>query len=78
MRIGDLLDYPYAEVQPALESMVERVGCDRLMWGTDMPFQNRFCTYRQSRDSIEKTCDFLSQADLNLLMGGTAQRVLDL
>jgi len=78
VRIGDLLAFPYTEVQPALESMAERVGCDRLMWGTDMPFQNRFCTYRQSRDWVEKTCDFLTQDDLSLLMGGTAQRVLNL
>ena len=78
VRIGDLLAFPYTEVQPTLELMTERVGCDRLMWGTDIPFQNRFCTYRQSRDWIERTCNFLSQDDLNLLMGGTAQRVLDL
>jgi hypothetical protein len=41
-----------------------------------MPFQNRFCTYRQSRDWIERYCGFLSEADLGLIMGGTAARVL--
>jgi hypothetical protein len=41
-----------------------------------MPFQNRFCTYRQSRDWIEKYCGFLSEDDLGLIMGGTAARVL--
>ena len=41
-----------------------------------MPFQNRFCTYRQSRDWIEKYADFLSEADLAAIMGGTAARVL--
>ena len=30
------------------------IGADRLLWGTDMPFQNRFCTYRQSREWIER------------------------
>ena len=78
VRIGDLFDFPYREVQPTLELMVERIGADRLLWGTDMPFQNRFSTYRQSRDWLEKYCDFLSAEDLALIMGGSAQRVLGL
>jgi predicted TIM-barrel fold metal-dependent hydrolase len=58
--------------------MAERIGCDRLLWGTDMPFQNRFCTYRQSRDWLEDACEFLSAEDSTLIMGGTAARILDL
>ena len=50
VRIGDLFDYPWTVRQPVLEEMVEKIGADRLLWGTDMPFQNRFCTYRQSRE----------------------------
>ena len=50
--------------------MVEHIGADRLMWGTDMPFQNRHCTYRQSIDHIVKYCDFLSQEEMDLIMGG--------
>ncbi len=76
VRIGDLYDFPYREALPALEEMVDRIGAGRLLWGTDMPFQNRFCTYRQSRDWIEKYADFLSEADLAAIMGGTAARVL--
>ncbi|MDP7339952.1 MAG: amidohydrolase family protein [Vicinamibacterales bacterium] len=76
VRIGDLFDFPYRQVWLALEQMVERIGARQLLWGTDMPFQNRFCTYRQSRDWIEKYCDFLSEEDLRLIMGGTAARVL--
>ena len=49
VRIGDLFDYPYREVWPTASEMIERIGPGRLMYGTDMPFQNRFCTYRQSR-----------------------------
>lgn len=76
VRIGDLYDYPYREALPALEEMVGRIGAGRLLWGTDMPFQNRFCTYRQSRDWIEKYADFLSEADLSAIMGGTAARII--
>jgi len=71
-------DLPVPSVFPTIQSMVENIGADRLLWGTDMPFQNRHCTYRQSRDHIEKYCDFLSQDDLDLIMGGTASRILGL
>ena len=76
VRIGDLFDFPYREVAPAIEQMVERIGADHLLWGTDMPFQNRHCTYRQSRDHLEKHCSFLGAEDLDLIMGGTAARIL--
>ena len=78
VRIGDIFDYPYSQVQPTIEEMVQRIGADHLLWGTDMPFQNRFCTYQQSRQHIEKYCDFLSKEDLALIMGGTAARILGL
>ncbi|MDA0747362.1 MAG: amidohydrolase family protein [bacterium] len=76
VRIGDWFDFPYPEVWPVLEEMVERVGANRLNWGTDMPFQNRFCTYRQSRRWIEKYCTFLSEEDLQLIMGGTTAKMM--
>ncbi len=76
VRIGDIFDYPWAACRPVLETMVEEIGTDRLLWGTDMPFQNRFCTYRQSREWIERYCDFLEPDQLAALMGGTAARLL--
>ena len=70
---------PRREVWPTFETMIERVGPDQLrMWGTDMPFQNRFCTYRQSRVWIEKYCAFLDQHSLAKIMGGTAALSSDL
>ncbi|MDI1334893.1 MAG: amidohydrolase family protein [Lacunisphaera sp.] len=78
-RIGDLFDYPYVECRPALEGMIKHIGPARLLWGTDMPFQNRFCTYRQSRQYIEKHGrELLSSEDMAQLMGGTAARILRL
>ena len=78
VRIGDVFDFPYWEVIPAIESMVENIGASRLLYGTDMPFQNRHCTYRQSRDLIEKYCGFLGTEERDLIMGGTAARILKL
>ena len=63
MRIGDLFDYPYREVWSSLTQMIERIGPAQLMYGTDMPFQNRFCTYRQSREWMEN--HFSRETDLS-------------
>lgn len=78
VRIGDLFEYPYREVHPTLEAMIRHIGSTRLMWGTDMPFQNRFCTYQQSRTWIEKYSTFLSDEDIANIMGDTCARVLNL
>jgi len=78
IRLGDLFDFPYREVWPTFQEMVDRIGADRLLWGTDMPFQNRFCTYRQSRVWIEKYCTFLNEEQLAMIMGRTAARILGL
>ena len=79
VRLGDLFDYPYAPTQPVLEDMLHRIGgAERLMWGTDMPFQNRFCTYHQSRVSLEEHCGFLSDHERRQLLGGTAAAMLGL
>ena len=77
IRIGDWWDYPYRETWPAIEQMVNRIGSHRLLWGTDMPFQNRFCTYRQGRQFIEKYLEFLGPHDLAAIMGGNAAKLLD-
>lgn len=76
VRLGDLFDFPFREVWPSLEEMVNRIGAGHLLWGSDMPFQNRFCTYTQSREWIEKYCGFLTAVELNMIMGGTAARIL--
>ena len=78
VRIGDMFDFPYREVILTIEAMVQHIGADHLLYGTDMPFQNRHCTYRQSRDLIEKYCTFLSKEERDLIMGGTAARILRL
>ena len=49
----------------------------RYAYAAAVPFQNRFCTYRQSRDWIEKYCaDFISPDQMKLLMGDSCARVL--
>ena len=78
VRIGDMFDFPYREIWPTIEEMVDRIGANQLMWGTDLPFQNRHCTYSQSRALLERYCTFLDTGQLAMLMGGTVARVLGL
>ena len=68
-----------AECRPVLEAMRREVGAEWLLWGTDMPFQNRFCTYRQSRTYLERHArDLFSPSEMAALMGGNAARLLRL
>ena len=73
---GGMYDYPMREIRPALEKVVDRLGADRLMWGTDIPMVMRFQTYLQSRESLRLNLDFLDQADIDLICGGNTARLM--
>jgi predicted TIM-barrel fold metal-dependent hydrolase len=75
VRLGDVFEYPWREVWPALAAMLRHVGSNRLMWGSDMPFQNRFCTYRQSHAWLDRT-GLMTDAELAAVKGGTAAELL--
>jgi hypothetical protein len=47
------------------------LGAGRLVWGSDMPNVERFCTYRQSFDYVRKYCPFLAAREKVLIPGGT-------
>ena len=74
--VGGKLEYPWKEVEPAVQELVERVGADRLMWGTDMPMLGRHCTYQQAQDQYRVHCDFLTDSQREDILGGTAARVM--
>ena len=65
-----------AEVRPAIQECVQRIGADRLMWGTDMPIVMRFWTYRQNIDFIRRYCSFLSAEEMDAILGGTSARLM--
>jgi predicted TIM-barrel fold metal-dependent hydrolase len=67
-------EYPYRETWPLLHQLYDWFGPERLIWGSDMPNVNRFCSYRQSYEYV-KGCDFLSPADLDLFLGGNLARL---
>jgi predicted TIM-barrel fold metal-dependent hydrolase len=68
---GGVWDYPYLEAQALVRSMRDQLGADRLVWGSDMPNVERFCTYKQSLDYIRRYCPFLSAREKDLILGDT-------
>ena len=76
--LGGLWEYPWRDAEPVVQECVERIGANRLMWGSDWPIVGRFCTYRQSLDQFRVHCDFLSEDERRDMVGGTAARIMGL
>ena len=74
--LGGVWDYPMREVRPTMEKLVERVGVERLMWGTDIPMVLRFYTYRQNLEHIRIASDFLPDDQVGLITGGNMARLM--
>jgi len=77
--LGNVWDYPYRELHPTIVQLVETLGSDRLMWGTDMPNVERFCNYRQNLETFQTHCQgVISDRDINNIIGGTAARLFNI
>ena len=76
IQVGRRWEYPWKETESALEECVERIGSDRLIWGTDMPMVARFCTYTQCLDQFRRHCEFLTDEQRADILGGTAARLM--
>jgi len=72
---GGRWDYPYREAHPLIRDARDRFGADKLVWGSDMPNVERFCTYTQSLTYVTRYCDFLGGADLDKILGANAARL---
>lgn len=72
---GGAWDYPYPEAQALIRSFRDIFGAEKLMWGSDMPNVERFCTYAQSLDYVRRYCEFLTPREKDLILGGTCARL---
>ena len=72
---GAVWEYPYVEAQPIIREYYERLGPEKLAWGSDMPNVERHCTYKQSLDYLRLHCDFIPQADMAKICGGNVARL---
>lgn len=70
-------DYPYADSRELFRRIHAAFGPDRLYWGSDFPVSTEeMLTYRQALEVVRTHCDFLTPADLDLVLGGNLQRLL--
>jgi hypothetical protein len=71
------LRYPFPQAKERLHQAVEKVGAERIAWGTDYPRPGLHCeaSYKQQLEFITIDCDFMTPAQRDQLLGGTALRV---
>ena len=64
-------DYPYRNIHPHLKRLIEAFGPRRCFWGTDLSamLSRSKCTYRQAVTMFTEEMDFLSEEDLEFVMG---------
>jgi predicted TIM-barrel fold metal-dependent hydrolase len=72
---GGAWDYPYREAHPLIRQLRDMLGAEKLLWGSDMPNVERFCTYRQSLDYVRRYCEFLAPREMDSILGGNAARL---
>jgi predicted TIM-barrel fold metal-dependent hydrolase len=71
---GGIWDYPYPEAQQLISGLRDLFGAGKLVWGSDMPNVERFCTYRQSLDYVRRHCGFLTPGEMDQFLGGNLAR----
>ncbi len=72
---GAIWEYPFEDGHPIIREYYERLGPDRLAWGSDMPNVERHCTYKQSLDYLRLYCDFIPSEDMEKILGGNVERM---
>tara|TARA_A100001037_G_C15152413_1_gene640338 strand:- start:339 stop:1460 length:1122 start_codon:yes stop_codon:yes gene_type:complete len=75
-------DSPYPPYNPHLEKIVEdlmnEIGIEKLMWGSDMPCCERTLSYKQSLVLYKEKCEFLTQDQTDLIIGGNLEKLYPL
>lgn len=67
--------YPFPSVERYLRLAVERIGAQKVMWGTDQPGTLLHATYRQYVDLARIHTGFLSSGEQALVLGENAVQV---
>jgi predicted TIM-barrel fold metal-dependent hydrolase len=73
---GTIWDYPYQPVQPVIQQLYQKLGAEKLLWGSDMPNVERNCTYRQSLEYLTRYSTSIPAADMDKIIGQNAWNLL--
>lgn len=67
--------YPFTSSCRMIEKVWEKLGAERILWGSDYPGMLKFATYDQLIDIVRRDCKGIPEHDLELIMGQNAHRV---
>ena len=67
--------YPFLSVERYLRLAIERIGADKVMWGTDLPGTLLHASYRQYVELAKRHTEFLSTREQALVLGENALQV---
>ncbi len=67
--------YPYTDTHDMVHRLYDVFGPRRLMWGTDWPMLEPFCSYAQALSLVRDELKFLSFEDKRWVLGRTAERI---
>jgi predicted TIM-barrel fold metal-dependent hydrolase len=68
--------YPFADMKPHLKRVFDAFGPERCYWGTDITHAFGKSTYRQRITHFTETLEFLSERDLDWVMGRAIEQRL--
>lgn len=66
---------PHDDLIPMIRCVVDAFGPDRLMWGSDSPYQIVSESYEDSISVVRDKLDFLSTAEREQILAKTAERI---
>ncbi|MEM3658314.1 MAG: amidohydrolase family protein [Candidatus Hadarchaeum sp.] len=75
---GRVEDYPFPISRKAIKKLYDIFGPTKLVWGSDVPMVERYCTYAQSLKYLTDYCDFISKKDIELIVGGNLVEIFRL
>jgi predicted TIM-barrel fold metal-dependent hydrolase len=58
-----------------VKTLVQELGADKLLWGSDMPSCELVVTYRQSLLLFQTQCDFLTSNQRAAVLGENLSRL---
>ncbi len=74
-----LYDHPFppyhSEAPGIVRALVDKLGADKIVWGSDMPSCETVTTYRQSQVLYRERCGFLTQPQREAILGGNLERL---
>lgn len=73
---GAVEEYPYPISLEAVKKLYQTFGPNKLVWGSDMPMVERYCTYTQSLHYLLNSEIGITHSDMELIVGKNLQRIL--